>query len=208
MTPSLRERQRQVAREMIMQAAADLIVERGLENLSLADVAERAGVSKRTLYNHFESRETLLHDIGRWSEQLTLEHGGAVRPEGLDTLPDVIRAVWRTWDRQGTIRQALLRIEAASSGSDLSGPRLERRRAFVEAIEDVRPDLPPDQVAEMAAVFHAVSSAPMFERLVVRDGLDVESAGALIGWTLAVMRDALAAGSDPFDATTQADVIR
>lgn len=100
MTESLRDRQKQMARELIMQAAADLIVESGLDSLALADVAERAGVSKRTLYNYFENRETLLAEMSQWSADLTIGAGGAMRPEGLDTLPELIQGVWRGWDQE------------------------------------------------------------------------------------------------------------
>ena len=55
--------------------------------MSLHAVAERAGVSKRTLYNYFDSREALLAAISAWSDQLTLELGGYLVPEGLDSSP-------------------------------------------------------------------------------------------------------------------------
>lgn len=198
MAEKLRERQRRMARELIMQTAADLIVEQGLEDLSLADIAAEAGVSKRTLYNHFESREALLAAIVQWSNQLTLDLGGYLVPEGLDTLPDVVQAVWRTWAAQGTIHQAVVRIDAASSETGVTEDRKQRRAALATAVEEVRPDLTPERADEVGAIFHAVSSAPVFERLTAQDGLDVETAGALVGWALSTMRDALAAGKDPF----------
>ncbi|MGB5757639.1 MAG: TetR/AcrR family transcriptional regulator [Acidimicrobiales bacterium] len=204
MVESLRDKQKQVARELIMQAAADLIVEAGLESLSLADVAARAGVSKRTLYNYFDSRETLLAAIGAWSDQLTIEMGGALAPEGLDTLPEVIQAVWRTWAAQGTIYQALLKIEAASSESGISEGRKKRRAAMAAAIDQIRPELGPDHSNELAAVFHAIGSAPVFERLTVQDGLSVDTAGSLVAWTMSVMRDALENGNDPYTKEEQA----
>ncbi len=182
----------------MLQAAADLIAESGLESLSLAAVAERAGVSKRTLYNYFDSRETLFTELSRWSDELTLEQGGFLVPEGLDRLPDMIQAVWRTWAAQGTILQAVLQIDAASNPTGISNSRRRRRAALAEAIGTIRPDLGPDQANELAAVFHAMSSAPVFERLTTQDGLDVDRAGALIGWVTAVMREALENGDDPF----------
>ncbi len=195
----LRDAQRRMARERIMQAAADLIVEEGLEALSLADVVARAGVSRRTLYNHFDSREMLLAEIGRWSDELTLEQGGALRPDGLDTLPDVVQAVWRTWAAQGTLHQAVLRIDAASSESGISESRRARRAAMAEAILAVRPDLTTGQANDLASLLHAMTSAPVFERMTSEDGLSVEAAGALVGWALTVLRDALNAGNTPYD---------
>ena len=199
MTDSLRDRQKQVARETILRAAADLIVESGLESLSLADVAHRAGVAKRTLYNYFDSRETLLSELGRWSDDLTLEQGGYLVPEGLDRLPQMIPAVWRTWAAQGTIHQAVLKVAAASSPSGVSADRRRRQAAIADAITEIRPDLGSARANELAAVFHAIASAPVYERLTTQDGLDVDRAGALIGWVIGVVRDALENGADPFE---------
>jgi AcrR family transcriptional regulator len=197
MVESLRDKQKQVARELMLQAAADLIVEGGLESLSLADVAERAGVSKRTLYNYFDSREALLTDLGRWSDELTLRLGGYLRPQGLDALPEMVPAIWRTWAAQGTVHQAVLRIEAATSDDGVSEGRRQRRAALATAVARVRPDLPEATVDQLAAVFHALASAPVFVRLTAQDGLDVDAAGAAIGWVITLMRDALEDHNDP-----------
>lgn len=200
MAGSLRDSQRRVARELILRAAADEIVERGLEALSLQEVASRAGVSKRTLYNYFDTRETLLTELGRWSDELTLEMGGFLVPDGLDTLPGMIPAVWGTWAAQGTIHEAVLMIAAASSGSEMSADRRERRQAIARAIEEVRPGLDPGHLDELAALFHALPSAPVYRRLTTDDGLAVEPAAKLIAWAVTVLRDALAAGDTPYTA--------
>lgn len=43
-------------KENLYQAAAALFVERGYENTTMADIAERAGASRRTAFNHFPSK--------------------------------------------------------------------------------------------------------------------------------------------------------
>ena len=45
MAESLREKQKQLARETILQATADQIAEHGLSRLSLEAVADRAGAA-------------------------------------------------------------------------------------------------------------------------------------------------------------------
>jgi AcrR family transcriptional regulator len=197
MVESLRDKQKQVARELMLQAAADLIVEGGLESLSLAEVADRAGVSKRTLYNYFDSREALLVDLGRWSDELTVRLGGYLRPQSLDALPEMVPAVWRTWAAQGTVHQAVLKIAAATTDDGISEDRRQRRAALATAVARVRPDLPVATVDQLAAVFHAIASGPVFERLTAQDGLDVDAAGALMGWVITLMRDALEDHTDP-----------
>jgi AcrR family transcriptional regulator len=50
------------AHEAILQAAAGLLLERGLEAVSMDEVAARAGVSKATIYRWWPSKETLALD--------------------------------------------------------------------------------------------------------------------------------------------------
>ena len=195
---SLREKQKEVARELILQAAADEVVEGGLEDLSLQAVATRAGVSKRTLYNYFDNRDTLLSTLRRWSDQLTLDMGGSLIPESLDSLPEVLQAVWRTWDAQGNILTASSMIDAATNESGISDSRRRRHSALADAVGEIRPDLDVEQQGELGHLFHAMASAPVYHRLANQAELGVEAAGELAGWATAVLRNALINGDDPY----------
>ncbi|MEV6270714.1 helix-turn-helix domain-containing protein [Kribbella sp. NPDC051936] len=50
-------------RARIQQAALELFAERGLQQTSLRDIADRLGVTKPALYYHFASREDLLNSL-------------------------------------------------------------------------------------------------------------------------------------------------
>ncbi len=52
-------------REAILAAAADLFLRRGLQQTSMDAVAEEAGVSKQTLYSHFEGKDALFRQVIR-----------------------------------------------------------------------------------------------------------------------------------------------
>ena len=54
-----RARQRAIREEAILAAAAELIGKVGYDAMSTDDVAARVGISKRTLYHHFPSKELL-----------------------------------------------------------------------------------------------------------------------------------------------------
>jgi len=47
----------------IVQAAAELFLDKGYGNVSMDNIAELANVSKRTVYNHFPSKELLFSEI-------------------------------------------------------------------------------------------------------------------------------------------------
>ncbi|AMO55171.1 hypothetical protein GZ77_11645 [Endozoicomonas montiporae] len=53
----------QQKRASILEAATNEFKERGVQGASMDRISERAGVSKRTVYNHFPSKEELFLDI-------------------------------------------------------------------------------------------------------------------------------------------------
>lgn len=59
---SLRERKKQEARTAISDAATRLFVERGFDNVTVAEIAEAANVSTMTVFNHFKRKEDLFFD--------------------------------------------------------------------------------------------------------------------------------------------------
>ncbi len=85
----LRERKKQQTREKIARAALRLFADRGYDETTLADIAEAADVSPRTIFSYYESKEDILFcQEGAFLEQLNerLEQ----RPAGTTTV-DAIR---------------------------------------------------------------------------------------------------------------------
>ncbi|MEM7412055.1 MAG: TetR/AcrR family transcriptional regulator [Myxococcota bacterium] len=71
----------QATQEAILEAAAWLIAEKGVEAASVADVAARADCSVGSVYHHFRDKRTLLYAvIDRMSEQLSETIRDAVDP--------------------------------------------------------------------------------------------------------------------------------
>ena len=193
----LRDQQRRLTRELILRAAADEIVEGGLEGLALQAVAERAGVSKRTLYNYFDSREALLGGINDFSDDLTIDHGGRVLPNGLDDLPTVLRANYRSWYAQGNVFEALLKVGAATAGEAAQIARADRRAALLAAVAEAAPDLDDHAVDEITYLVHAVASSGLYQRLVLEDGLEADRASNLVAWLFELITNALRNGNVP-----------
>jgi AcrR family transcriptional regulator len=60
--PVLRERRRQQTRATIVDAAAELFAERGFDAVSVVEIAQRAGVVEKTVFNHFPVKEGLVFE--------------------------------------------------------------------------------------------------------------------------------------------------
>src|SRR5882757_8080877 len=77
-------------RVAILEAAKNVFSEQGYELATMDDIAERAGTTKRTVYSHFEKKETLFaamaeHSAGVFMEYLgELDHGGTNYPAELE----------------------------------------------------------------------------------------------------------------------------
>lgn len=85
-----RHARRQATREAILDAAENLVLEHGYEGLRTRDLVELAGVSERTVFNHFENLEAiLLARIEDYLRPLILE---PAFPAGLE-VPELPQAV-------------------------------------------------------------------------------------------------------------------
>lgn len=73
------------ARHRLQQAALELYRERGYDNTTTAQIADRAGVTERTFFRHFADKREVLFD-GEAALRADLERGVTEAPEGLDPL--------------------------------------------------------------------------------------------------------------------------
>jgi AcrR family transcriptional regulator len=60
---SLRERNKQSARETIVRVAADLFSERGYATTTLAEIADAAGIAPSTLFNYYPSKSDIVFSL-------------------------------------------------------------------------------------------------------------------------------------------------
>lgn len=146
----LRERKKQRTREAIASTALGLFAEGGYAHTTVADIAEAAEVSERTVFTYFPTKEDIL-----FSDHLALEHALAdalsERPAGvsaLDTLRDFIVDNLSRIDEQERIRWQIV------SHDDLLHSHLRARQAAFgeviasaiaadlgEDVDDLRPQL-------------------------------------------------------------------
>ncbi|MFD7720002.1 TetR/AcrR family transcriptional regulator [Streptomyces sp. NPDC059814] len=99
-TPTVgrRERKKAATRQAIADAALELFLEHGFEQVSVRDVAEKADVSTTTLFAHFPGKEALVFDR---EAEVEAELIAAVRdrPAGQDVVEALRAHALRSWVR-------------------------------------------------------------------------------------------------------------
>lgn len=97
-TVSRFERRRSRTRQALLQAAVELFQQRGTRATTIEAICERADVSPRTFFNHFETREHLYAGIARQraAEFAALLDACAADPRPVaERLPELFRTVGR-----------------------------------------------------------------------------------------------------------------
>jgi len=70
---SLKEKQRQEREELILQAAEEVLMEKGYYETSIDEIAARVGIAKGTVYLHFPGKEDLVIAILERNPQAVVE---------------------------------------------------------------------------------------------------------------------------------------
>lgn len=105
------------ARERIVLAAVDLFTEQGYDETTVAQIAERAGLTKSTFFRHFPDKRELLA-AGQETLSRLLTEGIAEAPDGVTPLEAVAAGLERASSEMGpTNRELGPRIEAAIAAS-------------------------------------------------------------------------------------------
>jgi AcrR family transcriptional regulator len=196
----LRAEQAERTREKIIEALAEQLGE-GLEDFSIPRVAERAGVSVRTVYHHYPNRDAQIEAVARWLDQRIA--AGEPPPVTLDdilTMAD--RVVRRAYNNQRLVRAQLVPGVAKLV-------RERRRRARERGIEKIfvaQSDPVGGRLA--AAAFNVAFGADTGLAMLDRFGVDGEELMTTHRWMLRVLLDAVRRGDVPCVERQSGDVQR
>jgi AcrR family transcriptional regulator len=114
------------APERLAQAALDLFAERGYENTSVIDIAQRAGLGKTTFFRHFRDKREVLFGRGTMDELLT----GAIAAAPATATP--LEAVAHALDAAGreVFTPARREFTAGRQAVIAAHPELQEREAL------------------------------------------------------------------------------
>jgi AcrR family transcriptional regulator len=150
---------RALLRDTILRATDELVAERGWPAVTMAQVADRAGVSRQTVYNEMGSRQGLARGYALWAADQLLDDVERCLALHRDDLHGAVVAAFAMFLDQAP-EHPLLRALVATSGADdlvaiLSPPAMS---PLVDAAADrlatilssTWPALPADDVTLLA----------------------------------------------------------
>ena len=96
-------------KEKIILATLDLASKYGLKSLSMSQIAESVGIKKPSLYNHFDSKETLIKEMYAYirekSKQATISQKPIFKPT--DTAYTILKNSVNSYKKMTTKREML-----------------------------------------------------------------------------------------------------
>ena len=123
---TLRERQRVETRDVILDTALDLIEAKGFEHTTVEDIAAAAGISARTFFRYFESKNSLLFD-----EDKDHEHGHDEMTAALAARP---ASESTTEALRNVLRDQLVAVLADDNGRKLRQMRVILKEPALRAL--------------------------------------------------------------------------
>ena len=185
-TETLRDAQRDVTRERIVGAVREMLVEANPGALSMVAVAERSGVSRRTVYRHFPTKEELVAAVAEDNDERVRGQIGGRQvaledPEAflLDLWPDLARGL-----------DATIVTNATPAGREVRRRRIAERRAIVaEGIRSRGVDPASEVGQRLLTLFVLLTSSTCLAELTDIQGLAPKDAARIVGWVLQLIVD-------------------
>ena len=188
---SLRDRYREETHTRILDAAILELSTAELDELTMAGVAARAGVTERTVFRHFPSRDALIRAV--WPRlQARVRSRGF--PRTADALIDTPNLLFPEFDKE----ERLVRASAFSAaGREVRrAANTERQAAMRAAVRDAFPGIAEPDLTRLAAVVQLIDSAYAWAVMKEHWGIDGTEAGRAASQALAVLLGRRAAGPE------------
>lgn len=187
---ALRAEQSEEVRNRILAALAEQLAA-GAVDFSLSQVAQRAGVSLRTVHNYFPNEEVRIAALAKWIDDQVGLSGQA--PGSFDDIGPYARRMALGYFRNEPLMRAQMAVGVASR------VRRRRRAKREEQLRHVVAGVVPDsRKAELvAAMIACVISADIAAALQDRYGVQDEDAVQLIEWAARVLAQAASRGDLP-----------
>ena len=147
------------AQRRLQQAAMELFAERGYAEVTIAEIADRAGLTKRSFFNHFTDKREVLFAGAKDFEESVVMHLAEVA-DGLDPINAAVLALTRAGlELAGYGEFARVRQELIASSTELRERDLIKMASLTSAIAEA---LCRTQVTRRTATLTAQAAVAVF----------------------------------------------
>lgn len=175
---SLREQQREVTRGRIITALRELVEIRHPLDVTMAAVAERAGVSEPTLYRHFPNKRDLFTALGSELYRHTTE---GVAPSNLDELIEFLPKLYQRFSEM----EATTRWNLAAPHDQVVRPKATERLPILrQALGSALSDLAPADADALLRGLLLLTSPTSLLYWQDHLGMSVEEAAETASWLI------------------------
>jgi AcrR family transcriptional regulator len=183
-----REQAMAETREKILEAVVRVILDDGIHAFTIQAVADRAGVSHRTVYRHFATREALLTGLNE-AVYATSEPAGVAAPTDIAGLRALVRPLFAHFH---TIRDAMRATVIAGVALGFQTPQQRQQLDLGrELLRAAYPGLGEQRLTEAAAMLRLLISRHSWHALSVEMQLPPEPIGNTVSWAVNTLLDAL-----------------
>src|SRR5262245_48470089 len=179
---------RQRTRRAILDAMVDVIMESDGIGFSVQAVADRAGVTHRTIYNHFPTREVLCDAFSDYVDELLVGSGAPEPAWSLASLPLLVEELYRMLALRDRHARAYVMLMI---GNRRPMSAWRKRSLMAEKLiareQSERTPLTPRQVT---AVIRMFVSTMGWHLLTEQCGLSTDEAAAASAWATRTLLDA------------------
>ena len=193
----IRQRYMAQTRDRILDVVIANLAKGDLDKLTILDIALEAGVTERTIYRHFQTREDLLKAV--WPHMQS-KIGMSGFPKDVETLLAAPARLFPRFDMyEGSVRASMY----SPAGREVrTGANPARQQAFTSCVSEVLPELDDAARRRRAAVVQMIGSSHGWACLKDYWGLDTKEAARAAAEAIAI----LLGRQDPKDSKHQTDI--
>jgi len=178
----LRDRHHALTRELILKSAVDLLERASATELTIPDVAKASGVSVRTIYRHFPTRDELLAGASEWIGNNLFRLAETGLPQTLEEFVRTLAINVPTWDE----RPELVRVMTLTRvGNAVRSVRRRRRLENLHtALEEVTGHLAEAERRQAEGVFGCLVNMLAWVTMHDENGMSGEEIAAALQWAM------------------------
>ena len=191
----LRQQYTAQTRQRILDAAIASIQGGEMESLTIAGVARQAGVTERTVYRHFQTREDLIKAV--WPRMGT-RLGIPGLPQTVEALLAAPGRIYPRFDAEAGAVRASMYSQAGREIRATANPA--RHQAMTSLVAQARPELNETARRRRAAVIQIIGSSHGWACFKDYWGMDTQEAARAAQEAIAILLGVMPATADEFKA--------